>query len=504
MEGESICTDRQWFVPKRGGYQAAMSQIVIEGRRSAAEAAVSAASIRYLPFDVPSGVTALRVQKEFDHGPDPKQSGMIDLGLFDPRGYGMPEAVQGQGALGFRGWQGGTLDDLVLTGDFINSSPQCLAGPIPAGRWHLGQWYIKGTSFGVGYKYTILFSFDGPQPQSHMPLVPTYEPGVLDSQEGWYPGNPHVHTIHSDGGHTLAEVVAANQAAGFRFVVCTDHNTPRGHYEFAEVAQDYPTHLLIAGNELTSPCGHAGIIGQRPGYWFDFRIDGGDGQLPQLIREAHRQNALFVINHPFQGCTTCLWRYPFAEHEEADAVEVWNGIWGEDDRRALEWWDEMLKAGRRIHAMGGSDFHHSHDPLLPVVWVYARNLSQPAVMEALRQGRIFLSETTRGPGLYLSTADGAVPSDSVHLPATKSVSVQVHVVGGHGMTLRLVWREGDVFHSVEENDLRMQYTLPGTNSATVGGAPLSSGKGPWSYVRAELMHPGGKMAALTNPIYLQS
>ncbi len=457
--------------------------IVIEGRRGPEEAAVSASSLRYLPFDVPEGVTRITVKKEFDHGPDPNQRSTVDLGLFDPRGYG-------PGGPGFRGWQGGMPGDLVLTGDFATSEPAYyLPGPIPAGRWHLAQWFIKSTPGGLGYKYTITLSFNGPRPPAKMPDVPVYDPGVLNPRAGWYAGNLHAHTRHSDGTRPLEELAARNKAAGFHFLAVTDHNTTRHHYHFAEAAKAHPDHLLLFGDEFTSPFGHANIIGQKPGHWFDFRIDGGDGRLPAVLRDAHRQGAVFMINHPFATCTTCSWRYPEKEWKDADAIEVWNGAWTPEDRKAVDWWDGMLKAGRRIHALGGTDYHRGEDALVPAVLVHAPRLSKTAVMDSLRRGRAFLSERPDGPKLLLTTPGGrAFPGDTVRPHKDSVVPIEVRVTGGKGLALRLVWAASEISLPVETDDATLRHAVPAASGS--------------SYVRAELLRPNGSVVALTNPLYL--
>ncbi|MDQ4074816.1 MAG: CehA/McbA family metallohydrolase [Chloroflexota bacterium] len=458
--------------------------IVIQGRRGPEEAMVSAASIRYLPFDVPEGVTRIHVRQQLEHGADPKQRGNIDLGLFDPRGYAF-------GGPGFRGWQGGMPGDLVLTGDIATSAPWYIPGPIPAGRWHLGQWFITSAPAGVSYTYTITLSFDGPKPPERMPDVPTYDLGVIVGAPGWYAGNLHAHTIHSDGRRTLEELVEQNRAAGFHFLAPTDHNATRPHYHFAEVAQAHPDHLLLAGVEVTSPYGHANIIGQYPGHWFDFRIDGGDGRLPGIITEAHRQGAVVMLNHPFATCTTCAWRFPMDEWSEADAIEVWNGAWTPDDRLAVDWWDSLLKIGRRIHAYGGTDYHGGDNPLVPAIWVYANNLSQPAIMEGLRLGRTFLSEGPNGPKLYLTARGEVLPGGLITPGRDGTVPVAVRVVEGQGLLLRLVWATGEDKLSVKAGDVTLEYAVPVSPTRTA------------SYVRVELLYPDGRVAALTNPIYIR-
>lgn len=466
--------------------------VVIEGRREPGEASVSTRAMKYLPFDVPEGVTKITIHKELTHGSDASQKNTVDLGLFDPRGYG-------PGGPGFRGWQGGATNDLVITGDYTTCSPHGIPGAIPAGRWHLAQYFLKSTSAGLGYRYTITLSFDGPAPSAQSSQIPEYVPGVLRPERGWYAGNLHAHSVHSDGRRTFTELVARNEAMGFDFLVSTEHNSPTAHYRFANAATAHSGHLLIYGNEFTSPSGHANILGSQPQHFFDFRLDARDGRLPRIIRDAHRQGALFVVNHPFAPCTSCTWTYPtsewLAEGTAADAIEVWNGAWTPDDRAAVDLWDRLLKRGKRIHAFGGTDYHRAEEPMTPAALVHADNLSTEAILSGLRQGRVTLAETPKGPKVFLSSRDGhALSGDILRTKRGGSVEIQIHVVGGKGTDLRLVWAEGETVLPVTGDEATLRHVVR-----------LS---GERSYVRAELWRGEigevGKVVALTNPLYLRA
>ncbi|MBC8101411.1 MAG: CehA/McbA family metallohydrolase, partial [Cytophagales bacterium] len=363
----------------------AVHSVLVTGHRDAREASVSTRAMKYLPFDVPEGVTRITIHREFAPGPDPTRKNTVDFGLFDSRGT----------EKGFRGWQGGSPGDFVLTGDALTCSPHAIPGPLTAGRWQIAQYYLVSAPAGLDYTYTVTFSTDGPKPPASFPAPPVYRPGVVRRGAGWYAGNLHAHSLHSDGGRTLEARVARCEAAGFDFVASTEHNSPTAHYRIAETARVHSKVLLLFGDEFTSPGGHANIVGQKPGHWFDFRMDPGDGKLPGIIREAHRQGALFTVNHPYAPCTSCSWTYPAAEwQDQADAIEVWNGFWTRDDRLATDQWDSMLKAGRRLRAVGGTDYHRGEDALLPASLVYADALSTPAILNGMRRGRILLSEDT--------------------------------------------------------------------------------------------------------------
>jgi hypothetical protein len=460
--------------------------VTVSGRREPGEASVSTAAMKYLPFDVPAGVTRITIHKQFDHGPDPNATNTVDFGLFDPRGTG-------PGGPGFRGWQGGAKEDFVLTGDPTTSSAHAVPGPLPAGRWHIAQYFLKSSPAGLGYTYTITFAFDGPKPPRSAAPVPRYAPGVRNPAAGWYAGNLHAHSVHSDGGRSLAEMVARCKANGFDFVASTEHNSFSAHYRFPEAAAANPGVLLLYGDELTTPGGHANIVGQAPGAWFDFRVDPGDGRLPGVIEAAHRQGALFTVNHPFATCTSCTWKYPAGEWAKADAIEVWNGKWTPEDRQAVDLWDGLLKQGRRVWAFGGTDYHRGEDALVPAALVRAQNLSTGAVLDALRRGRVVLSESARGngPRVWVTPAGepDALPGDTVKASGD-TLPISVRVTGGRGMTVRLVWSDGETTLPVGETD----------DATLTASVPLRAAR---SYVRAELTKPDGDLASLCNPLFIE-
>ncbi len=457
--------------------------LIITGRREPGEALVGTRAMKYLPFDVPEGVSRIAIHREFDHGPDATRKNTVDFGLFDNRGV----------VNGIRGWQGGAPGDFVVTGDSQTCSPHAIPGPLPKGRWFIAQYYLVAAPAGLSYRYTVTFSFGGAAPPRNFPAPPPYDPGVLKNEAGWYAGNMHAHTIHSDGGRTLPDMVRRCADAGFDFVVSTEHNSPTAHYRFPEAARANPGVLLLYGDEWTSPGGHANITGQTPGYWFDFRVDPGDGKLPAVIAEAHRQKALFTINHPFAACTSCTWLYPSSEWATADAIEVWNGVWTPEDKRAVDLWDGLLKAGRRITALGGTDYHRGEDALIPATLVYAKNLSRSAVMDGLRGGHAYLTEGPRGPKLLLSLPGQlALPGDAVRVKGD-TAQVEVKIEGGDGMRLHFIWADGEATVPVVGENAIVLQTVPLRASGTAGAKR--------NYARAELWRSPSSLAALSNPMY---
>lgn len=453
--------------------------IVLEGYRAPSDAVVGTAAMKYLPFEVPEGVTKISVRPDLDHGPDPKVKNTVDLGCFDPRGYG-------PGGPGFRGWQGGAGNGFDLTGDPATTSTWYLPGPIQKGTWYLAQYFLKSTPSGLKYKYTITLSFDGPKPPAKMVPPPRYAPGVINDKADWYAGNLHCHSTHSDGGRAFVDLIKRNRDFGFQFVASTEHNTPSAHRDFAEVNQEVPGVLLLEGTELTTPSGHAGIIGQKPGYFWDFRTQHGDGGLPPLMKEVAKQKAIFIINHPFATCTSCTWLFQPDEWRGASGVEVWNGAWDPSDEMSLKWWDQMLREGQHLNAYGGTDYHRGEDPLNPVAWTYARNLSQGAVMDGLRQGRVTLSRDVQAPRIEM-WVDGKMPGETASAHSAATVNIQVR--RGAGKHLFVYTAAGLVHERVLEGDQAFHIELNDTDAR---------------FIRCEVREDGAKsaMLALTNAVFI--
>jgi hypothetical protein len=454
--------------------------IIVEGFRAPSEAVVGTAAMKYLPFEVPQGVTKISVRPEFDHGPDLALKNTVDLGCFDPRGYQW-------GGPGFRGWQGGAGKGFDITGDLATTSTWYLAGPLQPGTWHLAQYFLKSTPTGLKYKYTITLSFDGARPPNRMVDVPKYSPGTLNAKADWYAGNLHCHSLHSDGGLSLVDLAKRNRQFGFQYMASTEHNTPTAHFRFAEVAKEVPDLLLLEGTELTTPGGHANIIGQKPGYWWDFRTQPGDGGLALLLREVAKQKAILIMNHPFAMCTSCPWLFKPEEWKGANGIEVWNGAWDFADQKAVDWWDSLLRQGEHLNAYGGTDYHRGEDPLLPVSWTYAKNLSGKEILEGLRGGHVTLSVSVGAPRIEL-WLDGKMPGSTVKGRA--DAVLKVLVKRGEGKKLYIRTAAG----TIEERLLSGSEEPFEIRLSTVGAF----------FVRAELRDASGgaPMLAMTNAVFV--
>ena len=249
---------------------------------------------REVPFQVPAGTTSVTVAFAYD-GKD--QKAVVDLGLRDPQR--------------FRGWSGGNKAAFTLTETWATSS--YLPGPLPAGRWRLIMGVPnlrKGTQ--AHYTATITLEHDG--------VFHGFPGAPANTGPGWYRGDLHLHTGHSDGSCAaqsgarvpcpVFRTLEAAVVRGLDFVAVTDHNTSSHFQALAELQPAYDRLLLIPGREVTTFQGHANIIGMTAP--LDFQLGGPRAPtFARILDQAERAGALVSINHPGlpsgEACLGCGW-----------------------------------------------------------------------------------------------------------------------------------------------------------------------------------------------------
>ena len=148
-------------------------------------------------------------------------------------------------------------------------------------------------------------------------LVRLPDESAVASPVGERVGVLHVHTIHSDGGGTPAEVMADAQRAGLSFLAMTDHNVTVPQ---SVIATDPPDFALLAGDELSTDSGHFVTFGipsdwQRP----------STGNADTLLAATHAAGGVNILAHPMSH------HIPWTDWTTSnfDGFEVWNGdaVW---------------------------------------------------------------------------------------------------------------------------------------------------------------------------------
>ena len=444
-----------------------------------------------IPFDVPAGSAAVHLTFTYDDAmsADVRTGGnTIDLGLFGPGSLDF-------GAPGFRGWSGSERTEIWLAAN--GATPGYRPGPIEAGRWHVLLGLYQVAEAGARYRLTV----------ETLPALTPLPAGLPDiaarvgrvthfSSPGeptapgphWLRGDLHCHTLHSDGADEPASLVGEALRLGLDFLAITDHNTDSHHAHVQAAAEDDAIVLLNA-EEITTYYGHSNAWGLTG--WVDFRNRTGP-EMRRSFDEVRRQGGLVSVNHPFGG--TSPWELGDETAAAADTIEVWNGPWSPDERAAIDWWAGLVAGGGRVTAVGGSDCHsfrrRKDQPLAgPTTWVHARSRDRDGVVDGIRAGRVVITrrpETPR-PGMTARWGDGtAGPGETLDVARDGMVDIAVDVDGdASGMTVRLL------------SDRGLEGAAP---------APAATFRVPAvdrRFLRLELDHPDGGLAALTNPIHLR-
>jgi hypothetical protein len=403
--------------------------IVLTGTVTDADAKTT----RHVPFEVPEGVVRLGIELLYT-GRD--RGTFIDLGLFDPSG--------------FRGWSGSNKRSLVVSA--TDATPSYLPGPIRAGRWvvDLGISAIRAHEQSA-YTLKVFFWRHG-----DTPLASTFSPEPLRRGLAWYRGDFHLHDAHSDGFCTsqsgqhvpcpLYKTVAAAAARRLDFIAVTDHNATSQFNVLHELQPYYDELLLIPGREITTPAGHANVWGTTE--FIDYRIGAPSARtMNDVLRDAAALNGVISVNHPSritsEACRGCGWTAPNVNYHLTSAIEIVNSndefATNAQDKSGtgVSYWQHLLDTGLRLTAVGGSDTHDvdvgSLGVGVPTTVVHASELSERAVLEAVRAGHVFVDvEGSRNRLLTAeatSGAGGAEMGDALAAPNGSTIHISVHITG---------------------------------------------------------------------------
>ncbi|MFJ3694862.1 CehA/McbA family metallohydrolase [Streptomyces sp. NPDC090052] len=440
----------------------------------------------YLPVDVPEGVRELAVSYTYEKPvvPAGTQGNALDIGIFDERGTDL-------GGTGFRGWSGGARSEFFIRGDA--ATPGYLPGPVRAGRWNIALGPYTTAPEGLPYTVTITLRF-GPTPGTPKPVYPPVR--AKGRGRAWYRGDCHIHSVHSDGKRTPAEIAALARSAGLDFINTSEHNTSSGHRAWDGLWGD--DLLILTGEEITTRNGHVLGISTDHGTWVDWRYRARDNRFGHYAREIRRAGGLVVPAHPHATCIGCNWKFGFGE---ADAVEVWNGPYTLDDEVSVADWDNTLVSGGRdwTPAMGNSDAHKDPDRIgTPQTVVLADDLSRDAILAGIRAGHSYITESS-AISLTFGAAGGRAAhagiGDRLRVAADTPVTVRLDVTGAPGCTANFVTDQGTLYTT----------PLPKSGAGTVEWHTTPAYA---TYVRAEVRHAPaaaglpGALAALTNPVFL--
>ena len=326
---------------------------------------------------------------------------------------------------------------------------------------------------------------------------PRYPPVRVPGRgRGWYRGDFHVHSDVSHGGElTPRQLAAAARASGLDFIATTEHNTAATHGAWGDVAGG--DLLVILGQEVTTETGHWLALGIDPGQVVEWRYGIRHDVVGRYVEQVRQGGGLCAVAHPHAPYPGGVFMYPFRGF---DAVEVWNGLWrsdlpwNADNEAALAEWGRALAAGVRDGrwrpAIGNSDAHLEGQLGTPHTVVLADELSASAVLAGVRAGRAWIAESAAVKlSLHVCAADRSAGIGE-RLETGGAPALVRAVIGGVP--------SGTVSFHTDRGTVHRQ-PLPDASPSIIEWRTSAKES---AFVRVEVRHPGGHLAALTNPVIL--
>ena len=379
---------------------------------------------------------------------------------------------------------------------------------------------------------TILSGIAAAQQPDHVnpwaPIELHNLPPVASLSEGvWMKGDLHVHSGHSKeaSNNSVGHILSYAHSIGFDYIAITDHDNhvlgDVAHNTWTDPDYKSGSPILLYGAEWTTTRGHGNVFSATP-YDHQRLYDVRD-QRDVVVGAVKKELGVHLsANHP-SGKDHFGYSY-----DMVNSIEVWNSALWPKNANAIMIWDDMLSSGRKLTGRGGSDAHHGAPPTpdkatknspqaqanyigTPTTWVFAKDRSAQAVIDALTNGRVSVSENPYAPRVeFCADLDGdgtmdMMMGDNVKpsgKPATFRVQLTGNTVAGATYTIRVVkdgnpWKTLQASGKVPMVDFTDTPALVGRTfyRVEVEGPPTDYPQVPKS------MALSGNMVGLSNPIY---
>ena len=241
---------------------------------------------------------------------------------------------------------------------------------------------------------------------------------LLTSEGNLYKANLHCHTVISDGKKTPEQIKQDYQAHGYSIVAFTDHSKYRNHTELNDENFLALAAMEVQIDERPENAGtphirtyHFNVYDKnpQPGKTWDLpqcEYEEKD-KINEYIKKCVDNGGLVCYNHPYWSMQKSE---EYCRLEGCFAMEIYNhgceveGLYGYNPQA----YSEMLRAGHKIFCVATDDNHNwlpDNDPLGDsyggFVMIRAKELSYPAVIEALENGNFYSSTGPEIHAFYL-------------------------------------------------------------------------------------------------------
>lgn len=308
----------------------------------------------------------------------------------------------------------------------------------------------------------------------------------------WFKGNTHCHTTNSDGDSSPSVVVAWYRDHGYDFLAVADHcfQTPpaplQRESDEANQGNGKKPFLLIPGEEAGAKVKttdrrravHVGSLGASKTIGALDASGVRDG-MQKCVDAIQRAGGIAHINHP-----NFMWSITADDLFAVQGVNLFemhnanpasHNLGGDEGPGTEVLWDDLLSRGRLYYGIASDDAHYFKRGKSKAVpgggWiaVRARELTAPAILDAIRRGDFYAST-----GVELDNVVAAGGTLSLVIPPSSS-GCRTEFIGKNGTVL----------------------AVDGTNTPSY---TLKAGE---MYVRAKVTDSGGR-CAWTQPLFAKS
>lgn len=219
----------------------------------------------------------------------------------------------------------------------------------------------------------------------------------------WFKGNLHTHTTVSDGTYSPQKTARLYRDKGYDFLALTDHRIP------SETKTTEDGLLLLSGCEYDNDCEdvisglfHIVSIGAKQRCTLDYARP-EKYTVQQIVDAIHESGAIAILAHP-------AWSMNTVEQIQSlsglDAVEIYNSVSGAPHNSrpySGEVIDLLAVRGVSFPCVAADDTHYAKEELcLSYTYVQADELSEDAIVNAIRNGRVM---ATQGPRFFHTVED---------------------------------------------------------------------------------------------------
>ena len=280
----------------------------------------------------------------------------------------------------------------------------------------------------------------------------------------------HTHSTVSDAFFTPEQVLDFYGKNGYDAVFMTDHRTTQDVASYKK-----PANLSVYSGIEVHPAGPRGINWHILALGVPHPFPGAFATGQEAVEAINAAGGLAYAAHPYWcGYTSA----EVMSLKNIAGIEVYNTSCRYIGKEyCMHTWDEMLDAGQLTYALAVDDTHHSHDLFRGWTMICARENTQDALINALRNGEFY---STMGPEITSLSFENGIfkaefsPCETVVLVAKRSYG-KCHCVPGYPLVT--------------------SYELASSAEFDVSGLP------PGSFVRLQLQDAQGRYA-WSNPVQI--